>query len=320
MRLYSTSSDQAQPTTRPTEPNPFDSNLSYPHSPQDEEEDEEDEEEMIEKQEEKPPSVMEFSRTLNTATRSAQNITQDIDMLQANIESLANDLGIDPSRFDEETDQHLQNGYNPMFTTEDTKLLTADLSTGSSEFYEPYKRKESNVVPYPFDMQSRSYPPMQDATIPLQTRPYLQTPAQLMNVPPTMQRPSAPQRVQPPQRMYTMPCLTEEKPLQPESTENGSYRQFLNSMNYSDAYYSINQESDFQQQRNNFDHSTSHLNRRHPPRMNTFYGSTSDEDMVMSNQEGFHPTLVNPYSNSMRPRYFNNMTTNENEDNFHDNT
>ncbi|KAI8367824.1 hypothetical protein EDC96DRAFT_506187 [Choanephora cucurbitarum] len=105
MRLYSTSSDQSQPTTRPTEPTAFDSNLSYPHSPQDEE-DEEDEEEIIEKQEENPPSVMEFSRTLNTATRSAQNITQDIDMLQANIESLANDLGIDPSRFDEETDQH----------------------------------------------------------------------------------------------------------------------------------------------------------------------------------------------------------------------
>ncbi|PHZ15097.1 uncharacterized protein RHIMIDRAFT_271316 [Rhizopus microsporus ATCC 52813] len=64
----------------------------------------------------KPPSLADFSQTLNTATRSAQSITQDISMLQMNIESLANNLGIDPNQFDEdmETDQMPANyAWNP---------------------------------------------------------------------------------------------------------------------------------------------------------------------------------------------------------------
>ncbi|CAO3692305.1 unnamed protein product [Rhizopus microsporus] len=64
----------------------------------------------------KPPSLADFSQTLNTATRSAQSITQDISMLQMNIESLANNLGIDPNQFDEdmETDQVPTNyAWNP---------------------------------------------------------------------------------------------------------------------------------------------------------------------------------------------------------------
>ncbi|KAG1084582.1 hypothetical protein G6F42_021727 [Rhizopus arrhizus] len=63
----------------------------YPQSPRENKEDD------------APPSLVDFSKTLNTATRSAQNITQDIDMLQVNIESLANNLGIDPSQFDDDT-------------------------------------------------------------------------------------------------------------------------------------------------------------------------------------------------------------------------
>ncbi|KAI8355178.1 hypothetical protein BD560DRAFT_449574 [Blakeslea trispora] len=342
MRLYSSSSDMSQPDMNQRHPSnmpdsdksSFDATqLSYTPSPQE-----------AELEEEKGPSVVEFSRTLNTATRSAQNITQDIDMLQANIESLANGLGIDPSRFDEETDHSLHSGYNPMFsTTDDTKLLS--LPEGNPEFYEPYKRKESNVVPqYTFDMQSRQYQHIPDAnndSMPLHNRPYtLQAPAQLMTAPPIqrapLQQPQPQQRMQPQQgqRLYNIPCLPEEKSLQPEvnSTEN-SYRQFLNSMNYSEAYYPMNQDpSSFQQQRNSFEVSNSPstnnnmpTNRRQSSRMTTFYGSTSDEDIITSsmqnNQDGFQPTLVNHYPNTMRPRYFNTMhTTNENEENFNDNT
>lgn len=57
-------------------------------------------------------SLNDFSQTLNTATKSAQSITQDIDTLQLNIETLANELGIDPNQFDDELD--LQDNYQQM--------------------------------------------------------------------------------------------------------------------------------------------------------------------------------------------------------------
>ncbi|KAI9029855.1 hypothetical protein CLU79DRAFT_732890 [Phycomyces nitens] len=46
-----------------------------------------------------PADLGAFSETLNTATRSAQAISQDIDDLQLNIEALAADIGIDASHF-----------------------------------------------------------------------------------------------------------------------------------------------------------------------------------------------------------------------------
>lgn len=59
------------------------------------------------------PTLIDFSKTLNTATKSAQNITQDIDMLQMNIESLATNLGIDPNQYDVEMDtENFQENYN----------------------------------------------------------------------------------------------------------------------------------------------------------------------------------------------------------------
>lgn len=57
-------------------------------------------------------SLTDFSQTLNTATKSAQSITQDIDTLQLNIESLANDLGIDPNQFDD--DLNIRDNYQQM--------------------------------------------------------------------------------------------------------------------------------------------------------------------------------------------------------------
>ncbi|KAI9273690.1 hypothetical protein BY458DRAFT_152876 [Sporodiniella umbellata] len=67
-----------------------------------------------------PTSLNDFSHTIDTATRSANSITQDIDMLQMNIESLANNLGIDPNLCDNELDMdHFQANYD---TWQHTKL------------------------------------------------------------------------------------------------------------------------------------------------------------------------------------------------------
>ncbi|KAI9033751.1 hypothetical protein CLU79DRAFT_692662 [Phycomyces nitens] len=60
-----------------------------------------------------------YSQTLNTATDSAQSISRDIDDLQSNIESLAADLGIDPTQFAEDfvmqMDQY-ENNFDSMMS------------------------------------------------------------------------------------------------------------------------------------------------------------------------------------------------------------
>ncbi|KAI8981094.1 hypothetical protein BDB01DRAFT_851501 [Pilobolus umbonatus] len=67
------------------------------------------------------PTLIDFSRTLNTATKSAQNITQDIDMLQINIESLARNLGIDPNQLDEDMEsENFQENYNHLMNSCDS--------------------------------------------------------------------------------------------------------------------------------------------------------------------------------------------------------
>ncbi|KAG1162097.1 hypothetical protein G6F37_002457 [Rhizopus arrhizus] len=54
-----------------------------------------------------------LSHTLNTAGRSAQSITEEIEMLQMNVESLANNLGIDSNQYDDDLDmEHFQTDYN----------------------------------------------------------------------------------------------------------------------------------------------------------------------------------------------------------------
>ncbi|KAG0778840.1 hypothetical protein G6F62_010790 [Rhizopus arrhizus] len=54
-----------------------------------------------------------LSHALNTAGRSAQSITEEIEMLQMNVESLANNLGIDSNQYDDDLDmEHFQTDYN----------------------------------------------------------------------------------------------------------------------------------------------------------------------------------------------------------------
>ncbi|KAG1049381.1 hypothetical protein G6F43_008287 [Rhizopus delemar] len=53
-----------------------------------------------------------LSHTLNTAGRSAQSITEEIEMLQMNVESLASNLGIDSNQYDDDLDmEHFQTNY-----------------------------------------------------------------------------------------------------------------------------------------------------------------------------------------------------------------
>jgi hypothetical protein len=80
---------------------------------------------------EKSPTITEFSKTLNTATRSAQNISQDIDLLQVNIESLANNLGLDPRQFDEEmeSDHCFQDSFSNMVEPINGLTDTSELYT-----------------------------------------------------------------------------------------------------------------------------------------------------------------------------------------------
>ncbi|KAI8083282.1 uncharacterized protein B0P05DRAFT_467684, partial [Gilbertella persicaria] len=136
-------------------PNSFESVIQYPQSPQ----------EMTSDQD-KAPSIVDFSRTLNIATRSAQSITQDIDMLQASIESLANNLGVDPSQFDDdmEADIGLHDNYSHMLSTvnqpNDPKLYA--IADTNPEFYDSYRRKPenmTNVVPNQFSFNLQNPPP-----------------------------------------------------------------------------------------------------------------------------------------------------------------
>lgn len=84
------------------------------------------------------PNIVDFSKTLNTATKSAQSITQDIDMLQINIESLANNLGIDPSQFDDDlgSDRYFidngNSGNNNYSTAGTPTTATANISNNNN--------------------------------------------------------------------------------------------------------------------------------------------------------------------------------------------
>ncbi|KAI8373022.1 uncharacterized protein BYT42DRAFT_519212 [Radiomyces spectabilis] len=64
--------------------------------------------------------ILNFSQTLDSATRSAQAITQDIDDLQINIESLAANLGINASELSDDLDIQLD-----QFTDDYQDLITS---------------------------------------------------------------------------------------------------------------------------------------------------------------------------------------------------
>ncbi|RCI03602.1 stress-responsive transcription factor hsf1 [Rhizopus stolonifer] len=59
------------------------------------------------------PTITNFTHTIDTVTHSALSINQEIDRLQVNIESLANNLGIDPSQYDIKMEQHMNNKPMP---------------------------------------------------------------------------------------------------------------------------------------------------------------------------------------------------------------
>ncbi|KAG0897537.1 hypothetical protein G6F34_006388 [Rhizopus arrhizus] len=87
----------------------------------------------------KTPSLADFSQTLNTATRSAQSITQDIDLLQMNIESLANNLGIDASQLDDDLDiqdnaMWNNNKMDPLIPDHKQQNIAAIINSSQSKF------------------------------------------------------------------------------------------------------------------------------------------------------------------------------------------
>ncbi|KAI8880226.1 hypothetical protein K501DRAFT_335554 [Backusella circina FSU 941] len=130
-------------------------------------------EEMIPKAE----PVVDFSRTLNSASKSAQTISEDIDMLQVNIESLANNLGIDPAQFNGNLDAftgNFQDSYNSMISSANSddkaKLfaLAGGNNTAPKEF--SYSRDEQS----PININPLQQPPASQSQFILQSR---QTPS-----------------------------------------------------------------------------------------------------------------------------------------------
>ncbi|KAG1452502.1 hypothetical protein G6F56_007803 [Rhizopus delemar] len=98
------------------------------------------------------PSLTEFSQTINTATLSANSITQDIDVLQKNIESLAHDLGIDPTMCDNELNMdQFQNNCN---TWHNQKMYTINDYIFQANAPSNEKSPRRNVAANPNPSQS----------------------------------------------------------------------------------------------------------------------------------------------------------------------
>lgn len=205
-----------------------------------------------------PPSLVDFSKTLNTATRSAQNITQDIDMLQVNIESLANNLGIDPSQFDDDTvsercfqDNGIMNNndsinttgpfkiYNDMDSDQNMNQFTYNLQHPPSSVQYQQQRhhqqqQQSQQRPQPQPQQQAqqhseqlSRPPMAS-----QMSSYTQPSTSKNNSMPHMQPPPQPQ---PPYSMHYNTNNGDPK-MNVNQTPDVGYRQFISTMNYSDSF------------------------------------------------------------------------------------
>ncbi|KAF1805035.1 hypothetical protein FB192DRAFT_1298161 [Mucor lusitanicus] len=152
----------------------------------------------IEKKEDAtPPSLVDFSKTLNTATRSAQNITQDIDMLQVNIESLANDLGIDPNQFDDDAVSER--------CFQDNGRMNNNDSISAADPFKIYNDMDSDQ-----NMNQFTYS---------------------LHQPPS----SLPQQPQPSYPMHYN-TNTRDSKMNVNQTPDGGYRQFISTMNYSDSF------------------------------------------------------------------------------------
>ncbi|KAI8880656.1 hypothetical protein K501DRAFT_335237 [Backusella circina FSU 941] len=204
-----------------------------------------------------------FSRTLNTATRSARTISEGIDVLQMNIESLAQNLGLDPSQFNDDLDglrSRFQEHYSDMIdaANQDDRSELFDLVAdgnsrvnNSSMFMHP-KEDVANISP-------------RSATIPMSTRlQQQQQPSAYQTHPlsPSLVQPMQQQEVQNNKkfisRQSNLPRSTSvyQKPSQPSAqsttypmmgkneknatetnTHGGDYRTpYLLSMNYPDPF------------------------------------------------------------------------------------
>lgn len=219
----------------------------YPQSPREKKEDA------------TPPSLVDFSKTLNTATRSAQNITQDIDMLQVNIESLANDLGIDPNQFDDDAvsercfqDNGRMNNndsisaadpfkiYNDMDSDQNMNQFTYSLHQPPSSVQYQQQRHQQQQQP-----QQRPQPQPQPQQQPQQqteqmSRPPMASQMQSYTQPSlsrnnSMSHMQLPQQPQPSYPMHYN-TNTRDSKMNVNQTPDGGYRQFISTMNYSDSF------------------------------------------------------------------------------------
>ncbi|GAN06482.1 transcription factor hsf1 [Mucor ambiguus] len=215
----------------------------YPQSPREKKEDA------------TPSSLVDFSKTLNTATRSAQNITQDIDMLQVNIESLANDLGIDPNQFDDDAvsercfqDNGMMNNNDSIGATDPFKIykdLDSDQNMShftytlqhphsSVQYQQQRQQQQQRPQPQPTQQPQQQTEQMSRPPMASQMQSYTQPSPSRSNSMAHMQPPQQPQ----PQPPYSMHYNTNTRDLKMDinQTADGGYRQFISSMNYSDSF------------------------------------------------------------------------------------
>ena len=282
----------------------------YPQSPTEMEDDEIDN-----------PSLIDFSKTLNTATRSAQNITQDIDMLQMNIESLANNLGIDPGQFDEdlEADRCFQDNYSNMINSSNTadraKLYAiadsnADLDKKNLTVYDHKKEQQQqnqqqqqrqqmgmmNSTPYNFDFHhttSRQYSQQARQAQPKQSMPPYSV---QYNGNQNLPQPPKLQPIQPTQRNHDI------------NNGDGTYSQLL-SMNYSDSF-GPNYPSSSGDTATNANAAYDDNNDQQQQRAGFYQANgTNNEAMLPPGPNSSeYNAMVNDYTEMMRPSYYNNAT------------
>lgn len=281
--------------------------LQYPQSPQEA------------SNEDNKPSLIDFSKTLNTATKSAQTITQDIDMLQVNIESLASDLGIDPSQFNEdlETDRCFQDNYSNMINSANSvdraKLYAiadsnADLDKKNYSIYD--HKKEQHVISstngFSFNLQN---PPLDHFQRNLQRSSSFPMQGYSSNDSNNT-------------RQNTNKSMQQQNDF---NTSNESYNQLI-SMNYPDSFgtnypnentNSTTPATDYHQQQ------TYDNNRNNQSRLNnnSYYNnsntSTNPDNILPSGTTSSeYNNMVNGYADMMRPSYFNTATNGN--DNYND--
>lgn len=318
---------QQRPSTSSSKENSSISSSSeslYPHSPRETKEDE------------IPTSLVDFSKTLNTATRSAQNITQDIDMLQVNIESLANNLGIDPSQFDDDA------ASERCFRDNNTNLMNND-SIGTSNVLKLYNDldKDKNMNRFSYNLQQ---PPssMQYQHQRHQQAQQQQQQAEQLHRPLPSQFQSYSQSSNN-TRNNSMSHMQQQQPYPMHYSNNGDsklnvnqqtsdigYRQFISAMNYSDSFgpnYPSESET------SNYTPTTPVGPPPHNLQQNRNYFTCGNDELMVAaaaagvtttnteNTDNYN-TMMNhiPYTQQgdmNRPPYYNGMPTGEN---YNDNT